>query len=346
MILTDYQQYIAKSRYARYLPSEKRRETWAETVDRYVSYFGDKYPSTFPMELIRNSIYNLEVMPSMRAVMTAGKALDRDHAAGYNCLSGDTLVTTLEYGIIPIEQLAGISAHVVDGNGDWVLSECSSHGIQKLYRINFATSGKGSFGIRATGNHRWIKKNGEETTTSKLNNGDRLATVQTPGVNDISDCAFGKVIEVVDVIEDGKEEVYCFNVPTTHSFLLTKNLLTGNCAFLAIDDHRAFDEGMYLLMCFSPDTEVLVKGGVKKISELLYNDEVLSFNEENKSYEYIIPSNIIETPSKNREKIELELEDGFVIHCTSDHKFLTSNRGWVEAKNLTEEDDIKNYHEI
>ena len=249
MLLSDYQQYIAKSRYARYLPTENRRETWAETVDRYVSYFGDKYPSTFPIELIRNSIYNLEVMPSMRAVMTAGKALDRDHAAGYNCLSGDTLVTTLEYGIIPIEQLAGISAHVVDGNGDWVLSECSSHGIQKLYRVNFATSDKDSLSVRATGDHRWIKENGEETTTLGLNTGDSLATVQKPGVNDISDCAFGKVIEVIEVIEDGEEEVYCFNVPTTHSFLLTKNLLTGNCAFLVIDDQRAFDEGMYLLLC-------------------------------------------------------------------------------------------------
>ena len=85
MLPTDYQTYIAKSRYARYLPSEKRRETWTETVDRYVNYFYEKHPDTFPKDEIRKSIIDLEVMPSMRSVMTAGKALDRDNAAGYNC---------------------------------------------------------------------------------------------------------------------------------------------------------------------------------------------------------------------------------------------------------------------
>lgn len=84
-MLTDYQQYIAKSRYARYLPEKKRRETWEETVDRYVSFISEKYPETFSKEVIRESIVNMEVMPSMRALMTAGKALDRDNAAGYNC---------------------------------------------------------------------------------------------------------------------------------------------------------------------------------------------------------------------------------------------------------------------
>lgn len=85
MRLTDYQQYIHKSRYARYLEEEKRRETWEETVKRYCDYFQNKFPDKFPYERIYNAIYNMEVMPSMRAMMTAGPALDRDNVAGYNC---------------------------------------------------------------------------------------------------------------------------------------------------------------------------------------------------------------------------------------------------------------------
>lgn len=85
--MTPYQQYIHKSRYARFLPEESRRETWDETVDRYVDYWKGKFPRTkgLPFEELRAAIKNMEVMPSMRCMMTAGPALDRDNAAGYNC---------------------------------------------------------------------------------------------------------------------------------------------------------------------------------------------------------------------------------------------------------------------
>lgn len=85
MTMNDYQHYIAISRYARYLPDQKRREQWGETVTRYVEYFHEKYPDLFPKDLAFNMIHDMEVMPSMRALMTAGKALERDHVAGYNC---------------------------------------------------------------------------------------------------------------------------------------------------------------------------------------------------------------------------------------------------------------------
>ena len=81
-----YSQYIFKSRYARYLPEEKRREEWHETVNRYLIFFRDRYPDhDIDWDELFNSIYNMEVMPSMRALMTAGPALERDHVAGYNC---------------------------------------------------------------------------------------------------------------------------------------------------------------------------------------------------------------------------------------------------------------------
>ena len=79
-----YQQFIHKSRYARYLPNEQRRESWEETVDRYVDYWGDKIEDKERKEIYK-AIHGLDVMPSMRSLMTAGEALDRDNVAGFNC---------------------------------------------------------------------------------------------------------------------------------------------------------------------------------------------------------------------------------------------------------------------
>ena len=81
-----YQQYIHKSRYARYLPEEQRRETWRETVNRYLDFWVNKEKLTRKeADSIFDDIHNLEVMPSMRALMTAGEALERDNVAGFNC---------------------------------------------------------------------------------------------------------------------------------------------------------------------------------------------------------------------------------------------------------------------
>ena len=84
---TIYQDYIHISRYARYVDELKRRETWDETVDRYIAHFKKhtKNNKKIPWDELRDAILNLEVMPSMRALMTAGKALEKDQVAGYNC---------------------------------------------------------------------------------------------------------------------------------------------------------------------------------------------------------------------------------------------------------------------
>jgi len=89
---TDYQNFIALSRYARWKENEQRRETWGETVARYFDYMADhllnnngyKLPDTLRGEL-EEAVLNQSIMPSMRALMTAGPALDRCHVGGYNC---------------------------------------------------------------------------------------------------------------------------------------------------------------------------------------------------------------------------------------------------------------------
>jgi ribonucleoside-triphosphate reductase (thioredoxin) len=83
--MNDYQNYIHLSRYARWNKDENRRETWGETVERYISFFRDRFGDLYPSDSIREAILSLDVMPSMRALMTAGKALARDNIAGYNC---------------------------------------------------------------------------------------------------------------------------------------------------------------------------------------------------------------------------------------------------------------------
>lgn len=92
MTLGTYETFIAKSRYSRFLDDKNRREHWPETVDRYMNFMNQqlqkKHNYSIPPSLyteLHAAILNCEVMPSMRAMMTAGDALERDNTAGYNC---------------------------------------------------------------------------------------------------------------------------------------------------------------------------------------------------------------------------------------------------------------------
>lgn len=89
--MDDYQNFIALSKYARWIDEDERRETWQETVERYINYIQDRvfpnhYDNTYTiMQEAYEDILSLQVMPSMRALMTAGPALERCNVAGYNC---------------------------------------------------------------------------------------------------------------------------------------------------------------------------------------------------------------------------------------------------------------------
>lgn len=82
--MKDYENYIHLSRYSKWIEDENRRENYEDSVERYVNYFKNRY-DIFPIDDIRKMLLKKDVMPSMRALKSAGKALDRDEVAGYNC---------------------------------------------------------------------------------------------------------------------------------------------------------------------------------------------------------------------------------------------------------------------
>ena len=89
---TEYQSFIHLSRYARWDYNQKRRETWEETVDRYFNFFKEHLEENCQyvvpedeMKELREAVLKLDVMPSMRCLMTAGEALKRENIAAYNC---------------------------------------------------------------------------------------------------------------------------------------------------------------------------------------------------------------------------------------------------------------------
>jgi len=91
--ITDpYRNFIHVSRYSRWLEEKGRRETWVETVDRYMDFMKNHLVKNYNYKeddsnfsTVREAIINHRVMPSMRAMMTAGPALERDNIAAYNC---------------------------------------------------------------------------------------------------------------------------------------------------------------------------------------------------------------------------------------------------------------------
>ena len=84
--LDNYQRFIHVSRYARFMPELNRRETWEETVTRLTNFIRKHAPALGKdIDKIHDAVLNLKVMPSMRLLMTAGEACERDNISAYNC---------------------------------------------------------------------------------------------------------------------------------------------------------------------------------------------------------------------------------------------------------------------
>lgn len=157
----------------------------------------------------------------------------------FHCFSGDTLVHTY-YGTRKISSIIGKKVKVVDGNGDFVDTVFKSYGVDRLYKITLRRNMQNKT-IYATSGHRWFVYGRKNVVVTKdLKSGTYLDSVlpkpypnlkpSIEGIrrgNKLKNQLRWKIISVEET--DRIEEVYCCNISTTHSFMLTDNILTGNC---------------------------------------------------------------------------------------------------------------------
>lgn len=194
---TPYQQFIQQSRYARWREEDSRRETWEESVERYMSFMRKhlwnkhKYTiTTSEYKSLGDSIVGLEVLPSMRSLMTAGPALERENVAGYNCFGPEVRFITPE-GLKRFDETVGTTQMVLNGKGKWSPAEIKNFGQQELVDVVFRPGHQSRTQIRhtvaATRNHRWITTNRGEVTDLCV--GDTVSFVG-PEIPDLIEEAF------------------------------------------------------------------------------------------------------------------------------------------------------------
>jgi len=181
----QYSQYIATSRYCRWLPDEGRRETWEEAVGRYIDFMEmqagiESRDLDNALAACKQAILNLDVMPSMRALMTAGPALERDNIAGFNPVTGDTQVVTREIGNTPIKDLTEGTYTVLNKDGRWAEAVFRSYGKQPIMKVTARLNSNTVKEVECTQNHRWIKQDGTVVSTEQLLDGDRISFVSAP----------------------------------------------------------------------------------------------------------------------------------------------------------------------
>lgn len=164
------------NKYARYLPEKQRRETWEELVERNLRMHVGKHPDQ--EEAIRahyKAVFDKKVLPSMRSVQFAGKAIHVNPSRLFNCLAKETRFVTSE-GVRSFEEFSdGDHVRVLSHTGQWQNAVVHSYGEQALQEITFGR-GQTIKKVFATQNHRWLLADG--TSTTDLQEGDRL--VATP----------------------------------------------------------------------------------------------------------------------------------------------------------------------
>jgi len=169
--MNDLQKYIHLSKYARYLDAEKRRETWEETVDRYIQFLYDKIPNSAVVMELKKAIISMDIAPSMRALMTAGPALERDNVSGFNPVVGTTKVLTKEFGYLPISALEDKEATVLNVNSKWTKAKFKCYGKQSIREVVLKKNSNTMHTMYCTGNHRWVDVDGNVLSTDQLKPG-------------------------------------------------------------------------------------------------------------------------------------------------------------------------------
>ena len=171
MNMLPSQEFVFYRTYARWIENQGRRETWPETVTRYVQFLQEERGSVVP-EKVYNKIYdailNLEVMPSMRALWAAGDAARKDNVCMYNCLGRETEFITSTGPRTFYNYRDGDSVTVLTHTGAWQKATVRNYGRQDLYSVTFRNGTRGRTTIRATQDHRWLLESGEETTALRV----------------------------------------------------------------------------------------------------------------------------------------------------------------------------------
>ena len=228
---------VYKRTYSRLKPDGSNEE-WFETVERCVNgaqKIGAGYTDV-ELERIYDYVFNLKCNFAGRMLWQLGTStVDRFGANSLlNCLRFSTKVFTRQ-GWKQIGDLAGKEVEIVTKNGKWVTAPFKSYGKQKLMKTSFSDEEGYETIIYSTPEHRWFvldrNHNSIETITSDLKNGDKVPVV-------LGNSNWSQVIS--NETTDLEEEVYCAEVPETHSFVIEGNILTGNCWATAMREPKAF----------------------------------------------------------------------------------------------------------
>lgn len=168
------QELVYYLNYARWSDEKGRRETWVETVDRAVDFLhelaGDRLHPGMYYD-IRRGILNMEAMPSMRLLATAGEAARRDNTSIYNCHSRDTKFVTSE-GVRSFEDFEdGDTITVLSHLGEWRSAKVRKYAEHEWLNAITFKRGSSEQRVYATGNHRWLLREGRETTDLEVGNG-------------------------------------------------------------------------------------------------------------------------------------------------------------------------------
>ena len=171
-------EFVYKRTYSRWDYDLGRREEWDETVARYIAFIAaERKMPAHVLSDIHQAVLDMRVLPSMRALWSAGEAASRDNTCMYNCFGGNEKFVTPE-GILTLKEAVGRDVTVRTIDGQWRPATVQSFGRQQLQTVTFDHWNGGKHGnerhtVRVTRDHRWILQDGTETT--KLEVGDKLA---------------------------------------------------------------------------------------------------------------------------------------------------------------------------
>ena len=167
-------EFVYVRSYSRWIPAKNRRETWPETVQRYIDFIreerGDKLSEAMLNE-VQEAILTFQVMPSMRALWAAGPAAKAENLTMYNCLMKETQFITSKGVKSFLDFSAGDDLTVLTHTGQWKSAKVVSKGVQDLNKITIMKpNGSVEHVVYATANHRWLLANKTETTDLQVGN--------------------------------------------------------------------------------------------------------------------------------------------------------------------------------